>query len=65
MNPERARLEDADSVYRLLDDAAVWLEGRGIEQWQPGALPRKVVADGIANGEVDVGIRLARFERVA
>lgn len=54
MNPELARPDDADSVYQLLDDAAVWLERRGIEQWKPGALPRGIVADGIARGEVFV-----------
>ena len=54
MSPERARGEDADAVYQLLHDAAVWLSARGIEQWKPGALPRRVVEDGIARGEVFV-----------
>lgn len=54
MIPEPARSEDADSVYQLLDDAAVWLTARGIEQWKPGALPRRIVENGIARGEVFV-----------
>jgi len=54
VNPERARPQEADSVYNLLDDAAVWLSARGIEQWKPGELPRSVVRDGIARGEVFV-----------
>jgi GNAT superfamily N-acetyltransferase len=54
VKPERARPEDADSVWRLLDAAAVWLTARGIAQWKPGALPRRLVEDGIARGEVFV-----------
>jgi len=54
VKPELARPDDAASVYRLLNDAAVWLEARGIEQWKPGALPRAVVSGGIARGEIFV-----------
>ena len=54
MNPERARPEDADAVYALLHEAAVWLTARGISQWKPGALPRSVVEAGIARGEIFV-----------
>jgi GNAT superfamily N-acetyltransferase len=54
VTPEPARPDDAEQVYRLLFEAAVWLETRGIEQWKPGALPRRVVADGIARGEIFV-----------
>ncbi|MEX2208654.1 MAG: GNAT family N-acetyltransferase [Myxococcota bacterium] len=54
MKPELARPDDADSVYRLLNDAAVWLEARGIEQWKPGALPRAVVSGGIRAARVFV-----------
>jgi GNAT superfamily N-acetyltransferase len=54
VNPERVRPEDVDAVYQLLHDAAVWLTARGIAQWKPGALPRRVVEDGIARGEVFV-----------
>ena len=54
MNPERARAEDADGVHGLLHDAAVWLTKRGIDQWKPGDLPRSVVANAIARGEVYV-----------
>ncbi len=66
MNPERALPEDADAVWRLLDDAAIWLEGRGVEQWKPGALPRRVVANGIARGEFfvlrDAGALIATLQ---
>lgn len=54
MKPESARPQDCDSVHQLLHDAAVWLEARGIEQWKPGAFPRRIVADGIARGEIFV-----------
>jgi ribosomal protein S18 acetylase RimI-like enzyme len=31
--------EDAPTVIALRDDAARWLQDRGIEQWSPGELP--------------------------
>jgi ribosomal protein S18 acetylase RimI-like enzyme len=37
-------------VIRLLDEAARWLEGRGIRQWRPGAFDHRVT-EGVARGE--------------
>ena len=54
MKPELAHPEDVDAVYALLHDAAVWLTVRGVSQWKPGALPRSLVENGIARGEIFV-----------
>jgi GNAT superfamily N-acetyltransferase len=54
VSPERARPDDAEAVCQLLDEAAVWLSARGVSQWRPGALPRSVVENGIARGEIFV-----------
>lgn len=40
---ELARDADIDAVLALRDRAAIWLQGRGIDQWEVGQLPRAVV----------------------
>lgn len=46
-----ARPEDADLVLVLLNEAAAWLIGRGIEQWHPGQWRPERIAASIARDE--------------
>lgn len=45
---------DLEDVLGVRDNLAQWLIGRGVEQWQPGELPRGVVEDQIAQGFVHI-----------
>ena len=46
----RARPEQLGDVLAVLDEAAAWLNGRGVAQWPPRFKP-KWVEDGLARGE--------------
>ncbi len=46
----RAQPGDADAILGILEDAARWLEGRGIDQWHPGDFPRAPLLAVIARG---------------
>lgn len=39
-------------MLALLDDAALWLQSRGIDQWHPGQWRRENIAEAIDRGEV-------------
>ncbi len=47
----RAGPADLDAVMELLEEAARWLQRRGIDQW-PAWLPRQPVVEAIERGEV-------------
>lgn len=47
-----AQPADLDTVLAILEEAARWLAGKGIDQWRPGSFPRQSIADAIARGEV-------------
>jgi GNAT superfamily N-acetyltransferase len=51
---ERARAEDADVLMDMFEEAARWLTGRGIVQWEPGSFDRRPLLGSIARGEVYV-----------
>jgi protein-tyrosine phosphatase len=58
----RAQASDADAILAILEDAARWLEARGIDQWHPGDFLRVsllgMIARGVvylARGESDMG----------
>lgn len=53
---ERAQPADASAAEALLDDAARWLESRGIDQWKPGRFADEV-RQTIASGELFVARR--------
>jgi ribosomal protein S18 acetylase RimI-like enzyme len=46
----RARPEDADAILLICEEAASWLTGRGIDQWEPGSFERAPLLDEIAHG---------------
>jgi len=48
----KATVDDAETVADILEDAAVWLWGRGIRQWVPGTGDDAALAARIARGEV-------------
>jgi ribosomal protein S18 acetylase RimI-like enzyme len=49
-----ARTEHVEAVLALRDAAAEWLLDKGVQQWTPGELPRRVVARRIEAGETYV-----------
>ncbi len=51
----RARPEDLETVAVILDDAAQWLQGRGIDQW-PFPFPRRWIQRRFQTGEVYLGM---------
>ena len=53
---ERARLADALAAEALLDAAAVWLQSRSVDQWQPGRFGEEV-RQIIASGDLFVARR--------
>jgi protein-tyrosine phosphatase len=50
----RAQASDAAAVVALRDEAATWLLGRGIQQWQPGEVSRSDVLGWLETGRVYV-----------
>jgi protein-tyrosine phosphatase len=48
----RAQASDATAVVALRDEAAAWLLGRGIQQWQPGEVSPDDVLGWLATGRV-------------
>ena len=64
----RARVDDAEAIVAIRDEAAVWLLARGIRQWRPGEVGRDDVLDWITSGRVyvaEVEGRLAGSVRLA
>jgi ribosomal protein S18 acetylase RimI-like enzyme len=55
-NVRRARPDDATAVEALLDGAAEWQRGRGIEQWTPGQFAEEI-RETTATGELLVAVR--------
>ncbi len=53
MNVRRCQAGDVAAVAELLDEATVWVGGRGYEQW-PLPFPRNELAAAIERGEVYV-----------
>lgn len=51
VKPEQALPSDAPALARLRDDAARWLQERGIDQWTPGDMPQVELAEQAAAGE--------------
>jgi len=45
---------DSKDILGLRDDLARWLIGRGVDQWQPGELPRGAIEDEVTQGFVHV-----------
>lgn len=50
---------DVDDVLSILDEAAMWLHGRGIRQW-PQRFPAALVAPAVDRGETWLAIRDCR-----
>jgi ribosomal protein S18 acetylase RimI-like enzyme len=47
----RARQDDAVAILGLREAAALWLAGRGIEQWEPGEVSLAEVRGQVSRGE--------------
>ena len=50
----RAVAADVPAIVRIRDDAARWLTGRGIRQWQPGVVGDDEVLGWLSNGRIYV-----------
>src|ERR1700730_7733266 len=64
----QAEAPDAVEILGLRDDLARWMTAQGIEQWEPGQLPRCGVESAIAEGRVfavRAGIGLAASVTIA
>jgi protein-tyrosine phosphatase len=57
----RATGADAPRIVALRDEAARWLLGRGIEQWQPGQVSEADVVGWLATGRIYVAEVSAPF----
>ncbi len=55
----RAVAEDAPAIVALREEAARWLLGRGIEQWEPGEVVEPDVLGWLASGRMYVAERPA------
>ena len=42
---------DVETIQTLLDEAALWMIGRGITQWRPGMFPREMIRHRVDQGE--------------
>jgi GNAT superfamily N-acetyltransferase len=47
-----AGADDVQTVIELRDDAARWMQARGIEQWEPGEVPASYFEQRVAEGAV-------------
>jgi protein-tyrosine phosphatase len=47
-----ATAADAVTIVALLDEGALWMIARGIEQWRPGMFPLAMIERRVAQGEV-------------
>jgi GNAT superfamily N-acetyltransferase len=54
---QSAVADDLDEVLNVLNQAALWLASRGINQWRIDGFPRHLIAGDISRGEVYVARR--------
>jgi protein-tyrosine phosphatase len=54
MEVSTATSVDVRELLGLRDNLASWLLGRGIDQWQPGEVPRNLIEDEVAQGFVHI-----------
>ena len=53
---DKASEDDADKIVSLLDNAAEWVQSKGIDQWRPGSFDIGKLLARIRDGEVYVAI---------
>lgn len=52
-----AKLEDIDTILRILDEAASWIIEQGLRSvWKPGEFSRQAFLDQIGRGEVHIAL---------
>jgi ribosomal protein S18 acetylase RimI-like enzyme len=56
INVKRASVDYAEGIVSLLDEAARWVQSKGIDQWRPGSFDKQELLDQINDGEIFIAV---------